>query len=59
MYFKCTSKLVPAFKALYGDLFKYENTRAILFGMEDPVPSAELKECIALALQYHKVKDNL
>ncbi len=50
---------MPAFKALYGDLFKYENTRAILFGMEDPVPSAELKECIALALQYHKVKDNL
>lgn len=24
MYFKCTSKLVPTFKEVFGDLFKYE-----------------------------------
>lgn len=56
MYFKCTSKLVPTFKALYGDLFEYENNRAILFKLEDKVPEAELKECIGLALEYHSVK---
>jgi uncharacterized protein YdhG (YjbR/CyaY superfamily) len=56
MYFKCTSKLVPTFREVYGDLFTYENNRAILFGLEAEVPVAELKDCIRLALTYHSVK---
>ena len=57
IYFKCTSKLVSTFKELYGDLFKYENTRAILFDLQEEVPIKELKTCIELALTYHSVKD--
>lgn len=57
MYFKCTSKLVLTFKEVYGDLFKYEKNRAILFDLEDEVPEKELKECIELALTYHSVKN--
>ena len=57
MYFKCTSKLVSTFKEVYGDTFKYENTRAILFKFEDEVPTKELKECIEMALTYHSIKD--
>lgn len=57
MYFKCTSKLVETFKEIYGDLFKYENNRAILFNLEDEVPETELKICIELALTYHLVKN--
>lgn len=57
MYFKCTSKLVPAFKEKFGDLFAYENTRAIVFKMEDRIPKPELKQCIKAALTYHKVKN--
>lgn len=57
MYFKCTSKLVPSFKEKFGDLFEYENTRAIVFKMDDQVPKAELKQCIKAALTYHKVKN--
>jgi len=57
MYFKCTSKLVPTFKEVYGDLFRYENNRAILFDLEEPIPKTELKECIRLALQYHTLKN--
>jgi hypothetical protein len=57
MYFKCTSKLVPTFKAIFGDTFRYENNRAIVFGMDDPVPEEALKVCIKMALQYHKIKD--
>ncbi|MEL7119987.1 MAG: DUF1801 domain-containing protein [Bacteroidota bacterium] len=56
MYFKCTSQLVPTFKEVFGDLFTYENTRAILFDLKEEVPEEELKACIALALNYHKVK---
>jgi len=56
MYFKCTSKLVETFRAVYGDLFKYEKNRAIVFDLEDEVPRDELKECIRLALNYHSLK---
>ena len=56
MYFKCTSKLVSTFKEVYGDLFKYEKTRAILFDLNDKVPKKELKACIGVALKYHSVK---
>lgn len=56
MYFKCTSKLVPTFKEVYGATFKYEKNRAILFGMEDEIPVEALKDCIGMALNYHRVK---
>ncbi|MCB0746716.1 MAG: DUF1801 domain-containing protein [Ignavibacteriae bacterium] len=57
MYFKCTSKLVPTFKEVFGDLFTYENTRAILFDLDEEIPEDELKICISLTLNYHKVKN--
>lgn len=56
IYFKCTSKLVPTFQELYGNLFQFEGTRAIVFKMEDEIPETELKKCISAALIYHKVK---
>jgi hypothetical protein len=56
MYFKCTSRLVPTFKKLYGDVFTFEGDRAIIFTLDDEVPEVELKRCIAMALTYHKVK---
>ncbi len=56
IYFKCTSKLVPTFKELYGDTFKYEKNRAIQFSLDDKLPVPELKECIKLALKYHIIK---
>ena len=56
MYFKCTSKLIPTIKEVYGDTFRYENNRAILFGLEDVLPEAALKDCIAMALTYHTIK---
>ncbi|MEO1259979.1 MAG: DUF1801 domain-containing protein [Bacteroidota bacterium] len=56
MYFKCTSKLVQTFKHIYGDLFKYEKNRAILFNIDDEVPVTELKNCILMALTYHRIK---
>jgi len=57
MYFKCTSKLVSTFRKVYGDIFKYENNRAIVFDLNDKIPRKELKECIALALKYHTIKN--
>ena len=56
VYFKCTSNLVPTFRAIYKDKFNFEGNRAIVFKLKDKIPVTELKHCIALALTYHKVK---
>jgi len=56
VYFKCTSRLVPTFKHLYGDTFEFEGDRAIVFKLDDEIPEAELKHCFTMALTYHKVK---
>ncbi len=56
IYFKCTSKLVPTFKEVFGDLFNYEGDRAIIFQLNDPIPKKELKKCISAGLRYHDVK---
>jgi hypothetical protein len=56
MYFKCTSKLVPTFKAVYADKFRYDGNRAIVFYMHDKIPDVELKNSIKAGLTYHKVK---
>ena len=56
IYFKCTSKLVPTFREVFGETFKYENNRAIVFKLEDTVPVEDLKRCIGAGLSYHSVK---
>ncbi|MCB0279589.1 MAG: DUF1801 domain-containing protein [Calditrichaeota bacterium] len=56
VYFKCTSKLVPTFKAIYPDTFQFEGDRAIVFKLNEQIPESELKQCIAMALTYHKIK---
>ncbi len=56
IYFKCTSKLVSTFKIVFNDVFNFEGDRAIIFGMNDKIPKAQLKKCIITGLTYHKVK---
>jgi hypothetical protein len=56
MYFKCTSKLVDTFKEVHGNTFNYENSRAVLFKLDEDVPVSALKNCINAALNYHSVK---
>ena len=56
MYFNCNTRLVDTFKELYSDLFNFEGKRAIVFHREDQVSSEELKHCVALSFQYHKLK---
>ncbi len=56
MYFSCSTSLVETFKYAYGDLFKYEKKRALLFHIDDEIPEVQLKDCIRMALQYHRIK---
>ncbi|MGF1471650.1 MAG: DUF1801 domain-containing protein [Rubrobacteraceae bacterium] len=57
MYFKCTADLVPAFKERFAGTFKFGGNRSIVFDLNDEVPVGELKQCIALALTYHRNKN--
>ncbi len=56
MFFHCSTTLVDTFKELYGDEFKFEGNRAIVFHESDAVPVEKLKHCISLALTYHSIK---
>ena len=56
MYFNCNTSLVNTFKELYGDVFRFEGNRAIVFGEIDELPVDELKHCVSLALSYHSLK---
>jgi hypothetical protein len=56
LYFNCKTRLVETFEALYGYLFRYEGKRAIVFTRMELIPVTQLKHCIALSLQYHRLK---
>jgi hypothetical protein len=54
MYFICHTNLVETFEHLFGDVFTYERNRALLFTTGEALPEDELRECVAIALTYHK-----
>ncbi len=56
IFFKCTADLVSAMKERYPDKFNFGGNRSIDFELNDKVPKKELKQCIALALTYHRNK---
>ncbi|WP_416150158.1 DUF1801 domain-containing protein [Salipaludibacillus sp. HK11] len=56
LYFNCNTRLVDTFKEVYGDSFKYEGNRAIVFAAINEIPLDDLKQCITLALTYHTRK---
>lgn len=59
IYFKCTTPLVSTFKEMYPTEFNYEKNRAILLNVNDDVPIEKLKNCIEMALTYHRIKNKL
>jgi hypothetical protein len=56
VYFHCQTILIEVFKEVYGDIFKYEGTRALIFSTDDELAVPELKKCLSMALRYHKIK---
>lgn len=56
IYFNCKTKLIDTFKELYGDTFVYQGNRALVFKLNQTLPSKELAHCLSLALRYKKIK---
>lgn len=48
----CQTDLVPRWRELYGETFRFEGNRAILLDVKVPLPAGELAHCIAMALTY-------
>lgn len=56
LYFNCQTKLIETFKEVYGDIFRYEGNRAIVFNRGQTIPLKELAACISMSLRYKKIK---
>lgn len=56
IYFNCRTSLSETFKEIYGDTFKYEGNRAIVFQIDQTLPIKELGHCISMSLRYKKIK---
>lgn len=54
LYVNCRTTLVDSFRALYPDAMAYAGSREASLRVDAPVPVAELRHCIALALTYHR-----
>ena len=55
LYVHCQTSLIDTYRQLYPHL-TYQGNRAILLNAQNPLPLEPLRECIALALTYHKTK---
>ncbi len=53
MYVNCRTDLVERYKELYGDVLKFDGSRAVVFDMDEELPTDAVKHCIAMALTYH------
>ena len=49
----CQSNIVTPFKKMYGNLFDYDGSRAIMLDHRDALPEKEICHFIYLALTYH------
>lgn len=53
LFVHCQTDLVERYKQLYGEILKFEGSRAIMFDVAEPLPVDAVKHCIAMALTYH------
>ncbi len=56
LYVNCNTRLIETYRELYSDCLKYEGKRAVVLGLDEALPKEILKNCISMALNYHKIK---
>ena len=52
----CSTRLIDTFREIYADTFRFSGNRALVFNIRDELPEQALKQCLALAMVYHRVK---
>lgn len=53
VFVPCSTSLIEQCKELYPKVFRFEKNRGLIFGLEDRVPTIELRHFVAMALTYH------
>jgi len=56
VFVNCKSLLIETYKEVYGNSLKYVGNRELVFPLSAPLPLTELRGCMSMALQYHKLK---
>lgn len=56
MFFICHTNLVERFRSMFGDTFTYDANRALLFSVGHELPENEIRQCVTMALTYHRAK---
>ncbi len=56
IYFNCNTSLVENFRELYSGALTLEGNRAVILEADEPIPEAEVRHCLAMALTYHRDK---
>lgn len=56
LYFNCKTTLIETFKEIHRGSLQFEGNREIVLPISNSIPSNELKDCISMALRYHKIK---
>ncbi|MEM7324740.1 MAG: DUF1801 domain-containing protein [Actinomycetota bacterium] len=54
LYVHCQTDVIPRVRDLFGDTLDYDGNRGLLFRAEQELPVDELRQCIVLALTYHR-----
>lgn len=54
LYVHCQTNLIEQFRLRYEDHFEFEGARAVLFPIDRPLDEHALRDCIRLALTYHR-----
>jgi hypothetical protein len=52
--FNCKTNLVGAFRTQFPSVFEFRGDRQLVLDLQAPLPTDELRVCIAAALTYHQ-----
>lgn len=56
MFVHCQTSLVPTYRELYSGILEFDGDRAIVLDVDSDPPEDVLRQCIELALTYHRTK---
>src|ERR1700712_896330 len=54
MYFNCQTTLVDTFRSWFPHELSYDGNRAIVFDVDDQMPTDSVAHCVEAALTYHR-----
>ena len=54
LFFICNTDLIERFRDLFGEALTYDGKRALLFSVGAELPEEVVRECVAMALTYHR-----